>query len=168
MHVAAQGNQPAVIAFLAAQGFDVSPTDIKGGTPLHWASFMGCELAASLLLALQSPVNAQDLQGQTPLHLSALAGHVKIARCLLVKGADRALKVLITQNSLGRTALSVAKERKHESLYSILKPPGCMAECSLRPPLRPYKRAYCIMTTYLVLMVGGTVVNVFLGVKSTQ
>lgn len=168
MHVASQGNQPAVIAFLLEQGFDVSPKDVKGGTPLHWAAFMGCELAASLLLALNSPVNEQDLQGQTPLHLAALAGHVKIVRCLLVKGADRELKVPLKQNSLGRTALTVAHDRKHESLYSILQPPGCLAECSLRPPLRPYKRAYCIMTAYLFLMLIGTILNVFLGLKGTS
>lgn len=166
MHVASQGNQPAVIAFLTEQGFDVSPKDVKGGTPLHWAAFMGCELAASLLLALKAPVNEQDLQGQTPLHLAALAGQVKIARCLLIKGADRQLEVPLKQNSLGRTALAVAHDRKHESLYSILQPPGCLAECSLRPPLRPYKRAYCIMTAYLFLMLLGTILNVFLGLKS--
>ena len=93
MHVAAQGNQPAVIAYLIEKSFEINPKDVKGGTPLHWAAFMGCELAASLLLAMQAAVNDQDTEGQTPLHLAALAGNVKIVRCLLVKGADRSIKV---------------------------------------------------------------------------
>jgi hypothetical protein len=128
---------------------------------------MGCEMAASLLLALKASVNEQDLEGQTPLHLAALAGNSKIVRCLLVKGADRQIKVGIKQDSLGRTALAVARERKHEQLFSMLEEPGWLSECALRPPLRPYRRVYFSMSVYLILFILGTFLNVFLTLKST-
>ena len=48
--------------------------DNKGGTPLHWASFMGAYHATSVLLAFKCDINATDGNGHTPLHLSVIAG----------------------------------------------------------------------------------------------
>lgn len=73
-------------------GYSITHEDEKGGTPLHWAAFLGCEMASSLLLSWNSPVNMRDHDGQTPLHLATMAENGKIIRYLLLKGADRTIK----------------------------------------------------------------------------
>lgn len=93
VHIAAQSDQPLIIAYLYEIGLDVSLKDNKGSTPLHWACYMGCEISATLLSALGSDVNFQDLDGHSPLHLATIAGNSRIIRNLLIKGASRQLKV---------------------------------------------------------------------------
>jgi ankyrin repeat protein len=37
--------------------------DEKKSTPLHWAAYLGCELATAILLSWKAPVNLQDTDG---------------------------------------------------------------------------------------------------------
>ena len=41
MHVAAQGDQPAALAFYKSLGLDENSRDSKMSTPLHWACYAG-------------------------------------------------------------------------------------------------------------------------------
>ena len=77
--------------------------DEKNGTPLHWAAYLGCELASALLLSWNAPVNTRDADGQTPLHLGTIAGNLRIVRGLLLKGADRSIS-----DAKGRLAINIA------------------------------------------------------------
>jgi palmitoyltransferase len=94
LHVAAQGDQAQCLVFLRSIGQNHEVVDKKLSLPLHWASYMGCETAASILLSWNSNTNIQDEDGHTPLHLATLAGNARIIRNLLLKGADRLIKVL--------------------------------------------------------------------------
>jgi FOG: Ankyrin repeat len=51
MHVASQGDQAYVLAYLRSVGMEFNEKDKKGGLPLHWAAYMGCETSASVLLS---------------------------------------------------------------------------------------------------------------------
>lgn len=96
MHIAAQGDQPLLLAYFRAQKQHFTHPDFKGSTPLHWAAYLGCELSASLLLAWDTGktcLNVADADGHTPLHLATIAGHQKMLKYLLIKGADTSMKV---------------------------------------------------------------------------
>lgn len=41
LHVAAQGDQPASLAFFKKMNLDVNAKDAKESTPLHWACYAG-------------------------------------------------------------------------------------------------------------------------------
>ena len=91
MHVAAQGDQALSLVYLKELNLSTDDRDEKGGTPLHWASYMGCEMAASVLLSWPVLVNHQDDDGHSPLHLATIAGNTRIVRNLLLKGAKRSV-----------------------------------------------------------------------------
>ncbi len=56
-------------------GINLSQRDHKGGTPLHWAAFYGCEYAVDYLVSFKDvDINLTDNEGFTPLHLAALSG----------------------------------------------------------------------------------------------
>ena len=51
---------------------DLTSTDKRGSTPLHWACFQNSEVALIYLLGWLSvdQLNLQDIDGYTALHLS--------------------------------------------------------------------------------------------------
>jgi palmitoyltransferase len=149
MQVAAQGDRALMIAWLAEQGLDPEIADKNGSTPLHWACFMGNEEAASVLLALGVRVDLQDSQGQTALHLATSSSSSRIMKSLLFKGASRQIKVRGTQDSQGRRALDVALNKELYKLTWMLNEPGLLSDCTLRTPLKPYKRSNCLL--YLIM-----------------
>lgn len=93
MHVAAQGDQALVLVYLKNLGLDPCALDNKKSFPLHWAAYMGCETSSAVLLAWGCDTEGQDDDGHTPLHLASLAGNSRIIRNLLIKGANRSVKV---------------------------------------------------------------------------
>lgn len=93
IHVAAQGDQPAVIYFMYKEcGVDLFAADFKGSTALHWAAFSGNSTAVEYLLAWGADVNAKDAKGYTPLHLAIKVLEenctTRTIRLMLRKGAD--------------------------------------------------------------------------------
>lgn len=145
MHISAQGDQPLVLAFFYDLGLPIDSLDEKKGTPLHWATYLGCEMATAVLLAWNAPLHLNDADGQTPLHLGTIAGNSRIVRNLLLKGACREDK-----DNKGRTPTDIAKENKADSLVKLLEPPGCLSDFSIRPPLRPYRKTYMSYFTYVL------------------
>lgn len=163
MHIAAQGDQPLILAFFYDLGLRIDSLDDKKGTPLHWATYLGCEMSTAVLLAWNAPLHHKDSDGQTPLHLGTIAGNSRIVRNLLLKGANREDK-----DEKGRTAMDIAVENKADSLIKLLKAPGCLSDFSIRPPLRPYRRTYMSYLTYAVLFPLGTLYSVLFTDQSTQ
>ncbi|CAG9326983.1 unnamed protein product [Blepharisma stoltei] len=151
IHVAAQGDQPLILAYFKERGLDIEKRDEKGGTALHWSSYMGCEMASGVLLAWNAKNNIQDEDGNTPLHLATIAGNSRIVRNLLLKGAKRNIK-----DGKGRLAIDVAIENHHESLMAMLKEPNWLSECGMKPPLRPPQTSYVSLISFILFFGGGT------------
>ncbi len=66
---------------------------------MHWAAFSGAELSLSYILAWDADVNAKDSKGLSPLHLAVKSSEdllsTRSIRHLLIKGADRNIRVLV-------------------------------------------------------------------------
>ena len=143
MHVAAQGDQPLIIAYLQEAGMDVDEKDLKGGAPLHWAAFMGNEMSAAVLLSWDVEKDYRDSEGNTPLHLAAIVGNTRIVRNLLLKGANRHIL-----NVKGQEPLDIAREANLRQMVEMLTEPGAFADCGLKPPVRPYKKSLITSCLY--------------------
>ena len=162
MHIAAQGDQPLLLAYFRSLQQHFTHPDFKGSTPLHWAAYLGCELAASLLLAWdvgKTCLNAADGDGHTPLHLATIAGHQKMLKYLLIKGADTNKKVGYMQDVKGRTACQIAEETSQQALLSLLQDPGITTHCGIKPPLRPIRCRFLAVTLYILLFLAGGLWN---------
>jgi len=155
MHVAAQGDQALILAYLKEQGLKFDEVDEKGGIPLHWAAYMGCDIATGLLLSWGSFPDHQDHDGHTPLHLATISGQSRIIRNLLLKGATR--KIFDSKN---RTPMDLALENNQQNIVKMLKPPSLASEFGLKPPLRPPKPNYVSVISFLLLFCGGMGVNI--------
>ena len=156
MHVAAQSDQPLILAYFYELGLSITGKDIKGGIPLHWAAYMGSENSASLLLSWdRTMIETMDNEGQTPLHLATIAGSARIIRTLLVKGANRNAR----DNKM-QTALDIAKQNRQQSLISLLQPVSILSEFGFRAPLRPPRPNYISVITYIILYGGGSIAMV--------
>ena len=160
MHVAAQGDQPLLVAYFYSLGLPCGIEDEKGGTGLHWASYMGCEISSSVLVAMGSPVNKQDSDGHTPLHLATVAGNSRIIKNLLLKGASRDIR-----DYKGRTPIEIAQENRNEELVKLMKPPSLLDEFGLRPPLRPPSSNYASLLGFLLLFGGGILINYLFNIQ---
>ena len=73
---------------------DLRAVDNKNGTALHWAAYLGCEMATSVLLTWLpvSALNYRDKDGFTPLHHGTISGSTRIVRSILLKGANASIK----------------------------------------------------------------------------
>lgn len=133
VHISAQGDQAGSLTFCR---INMDPKfflsrDTKGGTPLHWASFLGCENAVNFLCAWQakSTLNIQDYEGLTPLHLAVLSGNSRILRKLLVRGGDRFI-----QDNKGMMPYDIAKENSCKNMMEMLViKNGIIEKCNIRP-----------------------------------
>lgn len=150
MHLAAQGDQLSVLAFLSEKGLSTLVYDNKGATPLHWCAYLGCELGASVLLSLDAQVNATDRDLQTPLHMACISGNARIVRNLLLKGALPDLA-----DRQGRTPMSIAIENGFQSIIDLLKPPGILSLCGIKPPQRPVRNRRLLLNLYCILLTLG-------------
>jgi hypothetical protein len=61
-------------------------------------------------------INIQDQDGMTALHLASLSGNIKIAKKLLLRGADRELK-----DGRGQTPSELALENQFENIHKLLR-----------------------------------------------
>jgi len=104
LHMASQGESP--YAYLLREliekpkdladsedALSVNVRDRNESTPLHWAVYVCSPICVSFLIAQPLiEINARDCWGQTPLHIAVKRADVRIAKQLLVKGADPAAK----------------------------------------------------------------------------
>jgi len=112
----------AVQALLKAGARVTAATGLNAYTVLHWALAKpprNPEKVAAIvqmLLLAGAGVNHQSRDGTTPLMHAAWYGSERAASVLLERGADPELG-----DSRGRLALSLARERGHESIGRLLE-----------------------------------------------
>lgn len=117
-HVAAQGNEPAVMYFLLKEyDLNLLDKDNRGSTPLHWATYSKSEVSLQYLLSWLSEeeINEPDNDGLTALHLAikavSSAENLRAVRALLIQGASRE-----AVDTKGRSAKDFVKEVRNERL----------------------------------------------------
>jgi hypothetical protein len=135
---------------------DLGSLDAKNGTALHWATYLGCELATSVLLTWMDKklINIKDIDGLTPLHLGTIAGSTRIVRSMLLNGSDPTLK-----DKRGRTPTDIAIENHTTSMLELLKPPGQLSRLGCKPPLRPYTNYYLPLVSFSVVFSVGNILH---------
>ena len=121
---------------------------------------MGCEVAASVLLAWPSKINHQDDDGHTPLHLATIAGNSRIVKNLLLKGAER-----VMYDKKNKSPMDIALENNKTSIASLLKRITFLSECGVKPPLRPPQSNYLSVTAFILLFGGGSIATILFSVQ---
>eukprot|EP00435_Cladocopium_sp_Y103_P000027 s5237_g1.t1 len=88
LHMAADGDHTAVVAFLLAEGAAVDVQDSWGWTPLHAAAMNDSVESAKLLSAAKASVDIKDnLNGQTPLDYAREKGNTEIVNLMMGKAS---------------------------------------------------------------------------------
>jgi len=103
LHVAAQGQTPALVPLLVERGADVNAADNRGITPLHLIAAGGNLAGITLLLDKGADVNAKAADGATPLHGAVMGRQAEAVRLLAGRKAN-----LESVDNYGRTPLVVA------------------------------------------------------------
>ncbi|KAM8837509.1 ankyrin repeat and SAM domain-containing protein 3 isoform 3-T4 [Spinachia spinachia] len=116
LHTASSIGQYDVVAgCIKKREVDLDGKNIGGWTPLMYASYIGHDNIANLLLEAGVNVNATTDKGLTPLMLAASCGNESIAYFLLQHGADLELK-----DSDGWTALFHCTSTGHQQMVRFL------------------------------------------------
>ena len=108
------------VELLLARGADVAqvarnPMRIQA---LH-AAATGSLAAVKLLVAAGAPVNARQQEGWAPLHEAVNRNDLEMIRYLLAHGADPR-----QQNDQGKSALTLAADKKLDDAAKVLTAPG--------------------------------------------
>lgn len=92
-------------------GWDVTKSDRRGRTPLHFAVMSGHPEIARYLLENGAKVNSRDEEGQTPLHIAYALKKDDLVNLLLENGADRTI-----QDAYGRVPGNLTPVSRKEVL----------------------------------------------------
>jgi palmitoyltransferase len=98
-------------------------------------------------------------KGHTPLHLAVTSGSQRIVRSLLIKGADPYAK-----DYGGKSPLDEALQAKKEEIISLVKPPGWLSLCGIKPPQRPVTHRKILFSVFVFFLFTGMCL-VFLAYK---
>lgn len=157
MHLAAKSNNMMMLAYFKNKGLSIVGQDDKGATPLHWASYLGCELSVYTLLSWSVSVNVQDNEGLSPLHLASTNGNTQIVRILLLKGANPECS-----DFRGRTPMDFAKDYGFNKVVNLLKPPSILSTLGIRNPSRPITGKWVLCYAFFIMLSIGTLLNLYL------
>jgi uncharacterized membrane protein YbhN (UPF0104 family) len=161
IHYAAQGNQPNSLVYFYLFHRDkikIEKTDIKGSTPLHWASYSSsCEIG-NYLLNYGANINTQDKSGNTPLHLATIKNSLKMVQRLLQKGA-----VATIRNKENDTPEDIALKNKSKEIYELLRESEKCQLCNVKAPIhRKAKSIKNIIIAFVFQILTGFVFFCFL------
>ncbi|XP_019749347.1 ankyrin repeat and SAM domain-containing protein 3 isoform X2 [Hippocampus comes] len=116
LHTACSIGQYDVVAeSIQRREVDLNGKNAGGWTPLMYASYIGHDNIANLLLEVGVNVNATTAKGQTPLMLAASCGNESIAYFLLHQGAELEVK-----DRRGWTALFHCTSAGHQQMVKFL------------------------------------------------
>ena len=124
---AARNGDAAEVRRLLADGCDVNLVDKDGWTPLMHAAYKGqlhiCELlvnSGASIHMVSKPGDMTNHFSMNALHLAAYAGHTSCCLYLIQQGINRN-----ATNSVGDTALDVARQQGQYSCADALQAAGC-------------------------------------------
>ena len=161
VHLCAQGNYAEILVYFNEISVMLSNTDNKGGTPLHWAAYMGSFNVLSLLISLRVNKNIRDSEGRTPLHLGVMAGNEKVVRKLIISGANTEIK-----DKKNRTPLAMARESNFRNIRKMLSPPTVMQKLGCQPKLSKPIRSNQKMAVVLAFLCFSFIFIIFFCAKS--
>ncbi|KAI9147082.1 ankyrin repeat protein [Paramyrothecium foliicola] len=115
LHRAAWGGSTKVVSLLRKNGADPFIRDNLGNKPWHVAATKGHESIAAALLEDESNVDEERISKKHPLIFAAQMGYTIMARSLLKKGADPAVK-----DVLGLTMLHWAAARGNKEMVDLI------------------------------------------------
>ena len=161
IHYAAQGNQPNSLMYFYLFHRDkikLEKTDIKGSTPLHWASYSSAFEMALYLLTYGANINSQDKSGNTPLHLATLKNCHKIVQRLLQKGA-----VITIRNKENDTPIDIALKSNSTNIIELFKESEKCQLCNIKAPIhRKAKSVKNIIIAFVFQILTGFILFCFL------
>jgi hypothetical protein len=156
VHIAAQGNQAAMIYYLIkSHEFEVDEIDQEGNTALHWAAVTGSEDATTFLLAIGANPNALNSSMDTPLHLAvySIEEHwcMRNIKSLLLEGANRNFR-----NIQGMIPIDYAEKISNKALQNdllrVLQPSQSMLCCQLRTPMKKLEKSWSTVWFFFFLL----------------
>lgn len=122
---------------------DITSTDSRGSTPLHWACYRCAELALIYILAWVKPKDLclADVDGYTPLHLAVKSAEefksCRPIRALLFRGADKTIKDNNDLMPIDIATKTIENETLKDEVVSYLSDNGGFLDCCmLKTPLR--------------------------------
>lgn len=130
--VAESGNAQGLLLLLANARTYIDSADVKGRTPLMYATMHSHQAIVRHLLDSGASVKFRDRDGQSALMLAAAGGLEDIAKMLVYSGAD-----LETKDRHGRTALLHAAEKGWDGVLKYLLVKGANIEAMDRQRRRP-------------------------------
>ena len=92
LHVDAYRGNLLSVRKILDHGENVSKTDYRGWTALHYAAEGNQREIVDLLLMKGAEINALGDRGETPLHVATYYCHEEVVKTLLEKGANFAIK----------------------------------------------------------------------------
>lgn len=129
-HCAARGGDHETIVELFIRGMNMSQANTHGNTPLHAAAVHNKSEMILTLLDLHAGINTTNIFGSTPLHAAATYGAIQSAGALLHRNAALHIK-----NSNGRTAMDVARKKKHDIIVHMMQREDKRRDILVQPQL---------------------------------
>jgi|APSaa5957512535_1039671.scaffolds.fasta_scaffold76090_1 ankyrin repeat protein len=136
---------------------DITSTDSRGSTPLHWACYRCSELALIYILAwVRAPdLQLKDVDGYTPLHLAVKSAEefksCRPIRALLFRGANKN-----TTDAKGQLPINIADTIENEKLKGevigyLSNNGGILDCCMLRTPLQKVEKSLKMAMYFVAL-----------------
>lgn len=105
-----------VLGHLIAAGADVSAASrFTKITPLMWASLLGDEKSARMLVEKGADPNAVNFSDCTALMLAVAGGHYEVVKILVAAGAN-----INYVNYMGKSALDISIEKQYDEIIKFL------------------------------------------------
>ncbi|OMJ65210.1 hypothetical protein SteCoe_38800 [Stentor coeruleus] len=122
-HLASSSGNTSLFVYLY-NTLSINPftKDINSYTPLHLAVIEGHENMSLFLISISKDLDIQDNKGYTPLHLSVFSSSYKIARNLIMRGANRKARC-----KFGLSPEDLALSRGSVDMVKVLKAPGIVS-----------------------------------------
>lgn len=119
LFVALQFNQPDMFRFLIEKGARVKAKDAEGDTLLTYLANTNNVSLAELVLQSGGDPDRFGANGEPPIIIAARAGETEMVRLLLAHDVD-----FDATDLTGRSALSIARERRNSAIEELLRAAG--------------------------------------------